>query len=143
MEGQVARATKPRRDRRAHLMCGMPVWGIAGVFGCAYLAYLSYDHVRRHEFDWPHDPIFILTYAVWILLMAGLLFETRCWRERTFFALVLANFSLGFTLASWKTAPPEAVRELRIASCVLWAFAALVSMVVAYSSPTGNQKRDA
>ena len=77
MEAQVT-PVKARRARSAHLMCGTPVWGIAGVLACSYLAYLSYNHLRLAEFDWSHDALSILTYAVWVLLMAGLLRETVC-----------------------------------------------------------------
>jgi hypothetical protein len=115
-------------------MCGQPIWGIAGVLSCSSLAYLSLGHVRREEFDWPHDSWSIVTYAVWILLMGGLLSETRCWRERIFFALVLTNFVLGFVLAIWSTVPNSAVREVRIISAALWALAAAVSLIVTFSS---------
>ena len=119
-------------------MCGVPIWGIAGVLGCSYLAYLSYGHVRRGEFDWPHDGWTIATYAVWVLLMAGLTSETRCLRERIFFVLVLANFTLGFVLAIWTAAPLEAVRGVRIISSALWSLAALVSLTVIFSSGPGK-----
>jgi len=134
VEEQVTPTPKVRRTKSVHLMCGMPVWGIAGALACAYLTYLSYSHVRRGEFDWPHDTWFIVTYGVWVLLMAGLMSETRCLRERVFFALVLANFTLGFVLAIWVAAPLEAVRGVRIISAGLWGLAALVSVVVAFSS---------
>jgi hypothetical protein len=114
-------------------MCGTPVWGIAGALACSYLAYVSYRHVRLAEFDWSHDALSILTYAVWVLLMAGLLSETRCWRERIFFGLVLANFILGFSLAAWRAAPIRAVREVRMTSAGLWTAAALMSVVITFS----------
>ena len=132
METQIT--SKRPRIRLAHLMCGQPIWGIAGVLSCSSLAYLSWGHVRREEFDWPHDSWSIVTYAVWILLMRGLLSETRCWRERIFFALVLTNFVLGFVLAIWNTVPNSAVREVRIISAALWALAAAVSLIVTFSS---------
>jgi hypothetical protein len=127
---------KPQRIKPAHLMCGQPIWGIAGVLSCSYLAYLSWSHVHREEFDWPHDGWSILTYAIWVLLMGGLLSETRCWRERIFFGLVLTNFALGFALAIWSAAPNNAVRDVRITSAVLWALAAAISLVVTFSSGT-------
>jgi hypothetical protein len=139
MEAQVT-PVKARRARSAHLMCGTPVWGIAGVLACSYLAYLSYSHLRLAEFDWSHDALSILTYAVWVLLMAGLLSETRCWRERIFFGLVLVNFILGFALAMWGAAPIQAVRGVRIVSAGLWAAAALVSVVMAFSSGQAKKK---
>jgi hypothetical protein len=136
LEPQLAPVKPPsRRAKSPHLMCGMPVWGLAGFFGCAYLSYLSFQHVRNLEFDWPHDLLFIVTYGVWILLMAGLLSETGCWRERIFFSLVLLNFIFGFGLAAWKNAPPAIVRDMRIASCFLWGVASLVSGVIAYTTP--------
>jgi hypothetical protein len=128
--------TKPPRTKPAHLMCGQPIWGIAGVLSCSYLAYLSWSHVRREEFEWPHDGWSILTYAIWILLMGGLLSETRCWRERIFFGLVLTNFVLGFALVIWNAAPGDAVRNVRIISAVLWGLAAAVSLIVTFSSGT-------
>jgi len=134
VEEQVTPTTKVPRAKAAHLMCGMPIWGITAALGCTYLAYLSYGHVRRAEFDWPHDTWFIVTYAVWVLLMGGLMSETRCLRERIFFALVLVNFTLGFVLAIWSAAPLEAVRGVRIISSGLWGLAALVSVVVTFSS---------
>ena len=120
----------------------MPVWGIAGALACSYLTYLSYSHVRRREFDWPHDVWSMVTYAAWVLLMAGLMSETRCLRERVFFALVLANFTLGFVLAIWEAAPLEAVRGVRIISSGLWGLAALVSVVVAFSSGQGTSLQE-
>jgi len=141
LEGQVAATRKKAPDRRAaHLICGTAVWGITGVLGCSYLAYVSYVHVRNQEFDWSHDPWFIATSAVWILLMAGLMSETRCWRERLFFALVLANFALGFTVAVWKQAPEATVKELREWSAGLWALAALVSLMMTFSAPSSADK---
>jgi hypothetical protein len=68
------------------------------------------------------------------LLMVGLLGETRCWRERVFFGLVMANFVLGLALAVWQAAPVDAVRLVRVISAALWAAAAVVSLVVTFSS---------
>jgi hypothetical protein len=55
--------------------------------------------VQTGEYDWPHDGLTIATYAIWILLMAGLTIEVQCWRERAFFFLVFANFVMGFVVA--------------------------------------------
>lgn len=138
MEGQVAPA-KDRRAKSAHLMCGKPLWGVAGLASCAYLAHLSYSHVRQAEFEWSHDWGSILAYAVWVLLMAGLASETSCWLERTFFILVAANFALGFVLAVWATVPYQRVRDLRVTSVWTWALAALVSGVITFAK--GEPKR--
>ena len=143
MEAQVNPTTQTKRGPSAHLMCGMPLWGVAGFLVCAYLAYLSYSHIRRGEFEWPHDWWSIATYGVWVLLMLGLLSETRCWRERGFFGLVLANFVLGFGLATFKTASVQPVRELRMAATMLWSAAALVSLAITFSpAKPMNQKKD-
>jgi len=107
LEGQVTPDTKPRRVKPAHLMCGMPLWGIAAAILCSYLAYVSYAHVRQGEFTWSHDILSIVTYGVWVVLIAGLISETSCLRERLFFVLVFPNFSLGFVLAVWADAPLE------------------------------------
>ena len=144
MEGQVTPTTKPGRAKPAHLMCGMPLWGIAGAILCSYLAYVSYAHVRQGEFGWAHDFLSIVTYAVWVLLIAGLISETRCLRERLFFVLVFANFTLGFVLAVWAEAPFETVRKVREISSALWALAAVASLVVALSPgrTTSEKKAD-
>lgn len=138
MEGQVAPA-KHRREKPAHLMCGKPLWGIAGLVCCSYFAYLSYSHVRQAEFEWPHDWGSILAYAVWVLLMAALTSETSCWLERLFLLLVLANFALGFVLAVWANAPYQRVRDLRVTSVWTWALAALVSGAITFAG--GEPKR--
>jgi len=136
VEGQVTPTTKPRRVKPAHLMCGMPLWGICGAILCSYLAYVSYAHVRQGEFTWSHDLLSIVTYAVWVLLIAGLISETRCLRERRFFFLLFANFTLGFVLAVWADAPLEMVRKVREISSGLWALAAIASLVVTFSPGT-------
>jgi len=144
VEGQVTPTTKPRRVNPAHLMCGMPLWGICGAILCSYLAYVSYAHVRQGEFTWSHDLLSIVTYAVWVLLIAGLISETCCLRERLFFVLVFANFTLGFVLAVWAEAPFEMVRKVREISSALWALAAIASLVVALSPgrTTSEKKAD-
>ncbi len=133
MEGEITPTTKSPRAKPAHLMCGMPLWGIAAAMVCSYLAYVSYAHVRQGEFSWSHDFLSIVTYAVWVTLIAGLISETRCLRERLFFVLVFANFTLGFVLAVWAEAPFEMVRQAREIFSALWALAAIASLVVALS----------
>jgi hypothetical protein len=119
-------------------MCGQPIWGIAGAAGCSYLAYISYSHLRKGEFGWPHDTWTIVTYGVWIVLLAGLLFEPRCWRERVFFALATANFSLGFALAVQQDVSTAGVRKVRAISVVLWSLAALASLITMFSSGSAS-----
>ncbi len=60
-----------------HLMCGTPLWGVAGFLGCASLAWISFSHVARNEYEWPHDLWTAATYIVWILLLAGVALDTR------------------------------------------------------------------
>jgi tellurite resistance protein TehA-like permease len=144
VEGEITPTTKPRRTKPAHLMCGMPLWGIAGAMVCSYLAYVSFAHVRQAEFSWSHDFLSIVTYAVWVILISGLISETRCLRERLFFVLVFANFTLGFVLAVWADAPLDVVRKVREISSGLWVLAAIASLVVALSPgrTTSENKAD-
>jgi ABC-type transport system involved in cytochrome c biogenesis permease subunit len=141
LEGEITPTTKSPRAQPAHLMCGMPLWGIAAAMVCSYLAYVSYAHVRQGEFSWSHDFLSIVTYAVWVTLIAGLISETRCLRERLFFVLVFANFTLGFVLAVWAEAPFEMVRKAREISSALWALAAIASLVVALSPGSTAEKK--
>jgi hypothetical protein len=114
------------------------LWGVIAAGACAYLSQLSYSHVQSGEFDWPHDAWTIATYAVWILLMAGLTLEVQCWRERALFVLVLSNFAMGFVLAVWSRATLNDVRNLRIASAIVWGLAALASLSTVFHSPTAE-----
>jgi len=111
-----------------HLMCGAPLWGVAGFLGCAYFAWISFGHVTRNEYEWPHDAWTAATYIVWILLLAGLAFDTRCLRERVFSGLLVINFVVGFGLTLWRNVPSADVRAARIGTGALWAVAALVSL---------------
>jgi hypothetical protein len=111
-----------------HLMCRAPLWGIAGFIGCAYFAWISFSHVARREYDWPHDAWTATTYIVWILLLCALAVDTRCLRERVFFALLVLNFVIGFGLTLWHTVTSANVRGVRIATGTLWTLAALVSL---------------
>jgi len=139
VEGQIA----PRK-KSSHLMCGTPFWGIAGAAGCAYLSYLSYSRLVDADFSWSHDWQSILTGAVWIVLITGLLSETRCWRERIFFGFVFVNFTLWFVISVWTTAPISAVRDLRRLSFALWALAAVASIVTifGFNAPAGATTED-
>ncbi len=115
-------------------MCGTAFWGIAGAAASVYFSYLSYSHLRSQDYFWVHDWWTVLTYAIWMVLIGGLLTETRCWRERIFFGLALLNFVLGFAVSAWSSAPEQAVRQLRIASTVLWALAAVASLTTTFGS---------
>jgi hypothetical protein len=130
-EGEVrvgAKVVGKRPSRSGHLMCRAPLWGVAGFLGCAYFAWISFGHVSRNEYDWPHDPWTAVTYIVWIVLLAGLAVDTRCLRERAFFGLLVINFVVGCGLTLWGSAPDADVRMVRIGTGALWALAALVSL---------------
>lgn len=116
------------RRRSAHLMCRTSLWGVAGFLGCAYFAWVSYGHIRRSEYDWPHDYWTAGTYLVWIILLAGLTLDTRCLRERIFSGILVVNFLVGATLTLWSTVAPAQVRSARMLTGALWALAAVVSL---------------
>ena len=124
-----------------HLMCRTPLWGAAGFLGCAYFAWISFSHVSRHEYEWPHDFWTAATYIVWILLLAALALDTRCLRERVFFGLLLINFVAGCGLTLWRNIPSADVRTARIGTGALWALAALVSLTTLGRAPevSGNE----
>jgi len=121
--------TKPDRwYLSGHLMCRTPLWGIAGFLGCGYFAWISFSHITRGEYDWPHDAWTAATYIVWIVLLAGLTLDTRCLRERLFFGVLVVNFVVGCTLTLWRGVPAADVRAARIGTGALWALAALLSL---------------
>jgi hypothetical protein len=126
--------------RSGHLMCRTPLWGVAGFLGCAYFAWLSFSHVTRNEYDWPHDWWTVATYIVWILLLAGLALDTRCLRERVFFGLLVTNFVVGCGLTLWRNIPSADVRTARIGTGALWALAALVGLTTLGSAPELRKK---
>jgi hypothetical protein len=109
-------------------MCRTPLWGVAGFLGCAYFAWISFSHVTRHEYEWPHDAWTTATYIVWILLLAGLALDTRCLRERLFFGVLVVNFVVGCGLTLWRNVPPADVRTARIGTGALWGLAAVMSL---------------
>ena len=124
----IAGHAQPPRPKAAHLMCGTPFWGIVAAIACAYFAYSAFRQVREQNFDFQHGWWTVITWAIWLLLIVGLVSETRCWRERIFFGLMLLNFSLGFVLAAWSTASLATIRVGRQISLVLWVLAALASL---------------
>ena len=136
MEGKLA-----RREKSPHLMCGKPFWGIVGAIGSASLCYVSYSRLQESDFSWSHDWQSIATAAVWILLVVGLLSETRCWRERAFFGLLLLNFVSWLTLSVWTTAPYSAVRDVRRVTVGLWGLAALTSLATTFGLRPSDQER--
>jgi hypothetical protein len=122
------------REKSSHLMCVTPLRGIAGAAASGYFAYLSYSHIISADYSWPHTWWTTLTYAVWVVVIGGLLTETLCLRERIFFSLMLLIFLLGLVFSAWSRAPEHAVRQLRIAATALWILAALASLTTAFGS---------
>jgi len=116
------------RPRRAHLICGTLLWGIAGFAVCAYFAHSSYVELRDGDFYWQSGWWTVLTWAVWLVLAAGLFSETRCWREGVLFGSLLAVFIIGLVFSAWSSAQPDTVRQAREASLALWSLAALASL---------------
>jgi hypothetical protein len=133
-DAKLETAAKPP-FRSSHLMCRTPLWGVAGFLGCAYFAWVSFNHVTRSEYDWPHDTWTAATYLVWVVLLAALAFDTRCLRERMFFGLLVINFVIGCGLTLWRNVPYADVRIARIGTGVLWALAALVSLTTLGGAP--------
>jgi hypothetical protein len=115
-------------------MCGTPFWGIAGAAAAAYFAYLSYGHLSGGDYSWAHNWWTVLTYAVWTVVIGGLLTETLCWRERIFFGLMLLIVLFSLVFSAWSNATEHAVRELRLASTAVWALAAFASLTTVFAS---------
>ena len=65
---------------------------------------------------------------MWLVFTAGMLSETRCWRERLFFGCVMAACVIGLIFSAWTSAQPAAALRAREASLVLWGVAALASL---------------
>jgi hypothetical protein len=128
-----------RQRHSDHLMCRTPLWGVAGFLGCAYFAWLSFGHVSRSEYEWPHDYWTAATYIVWIILLAALALDTRCLRERLFFGVLVTNFVVGFALTLWHGISTSDVHTARIATGALWALAALMSLTTLRGAPESRR----
>jgi hypothetical protein len=126
-----------------HLMCRSTAWGVMGFLACSYFAWISFSHVLRNEYDWPHDSWTAATYVVWVLLLAGSMLDTHCLRERLFFGLLVANFVQGFALTLWRTIPSTQVHNARLGTGVLWTLAALVSLTTMGRGHTVGAEKDA
>ena len=116
------------KAKKAHLICGKPVLGSAAFLLCAYFAYASFADLRDGDFYWQNGWWIALTWAVWLVFSAGLLSETRCWRERVLFGSVLTVLTIGLILCLWSSATPAAARRAREASLGLWSLAALAAL---------------
>ena len=126
---------------RGHLMCRTPLWGIVGFLACGYFAWFSIAHVVRVEYSWPHDAWTAATYVVWIVLLAGLAFDTRCLRERLLFGVLVLNFVIGFALTLWRSAMATDVRIARMATGALWAVGGLLSLTTLGGVGSGQSER--
>ena len=128
MDGPVDSTRKPVRRRSEHLMCGTPFWGVAATLASAYFAYSSFARLRSGDLYCQHDWWTILTWVVWVVLIAGLVNETRCRRERLFFGALLLNFLLGLVLSAWSTASSGTVLAVRRISLALWILAIIAAL---------------
>jgi hypothetical protein len=124
-------------------MCRSRFWGILGAVACGYFAYLAYARIRDADFLWSHEVWALLTFGVWMLLVLGLISETRCWRERIFFGLVLLNLVTGFAFSLWTAAPLNYVRDSRDVSFLLWALAAGASLMTLAHPREGMHTKEA
>lgn len=117
-------------------MCRRPWWGIAGFVVCAYFGYSTLAGLRDGDFYWAAGWWIVLTWAVWAVFAAGILTETRCWREGVFFSVLLIVLLIGVVFSAWTSARPVTIRKARDASFVLWCLAALASLItIRFSSP--------
>ena len=133
--------TTKRPYSSGHLMCRATPWGVMGFLACAYFGWISFNHVVRSEYDWPHDGWTAATYIVWVVLLVGLMLDTHCLRERIFFGVLVLNFIIGFGLTLWRTVPSTQVHNARIGTGALWALAALASLTtVGRGSAVGQAK---
>jgi hypothetical protein len=131
VEGPVG--AKPARSKPAHLMCGSRLWTIAAFVCSAYFAKIAVERVRAADIGWSHDALDVTTHAVWVLFMLGLITETRCWKERMFFSLVLANFALASVMGLWISAPLALINQTRMLSAALWVGAGVVSFALIFA----------
>jgi hypothetical protein len=113
-------------------MCGSKLWTFLGFVCCAYFAKIAATRIGG-GWAWSHDLWDIATHLVWIAFMVGLISETRCWKERVFFSLVLANSAFAFTMGLWRNASETVVRDTRLISAAAWGAAAVVSLALMFS----------
>jgi hypothetical protein len=143
VEGQVTPSANTVRVKAAHLMCGSKIWTVAAFLCSGYFARIAWGRLHGGRLSWSHQGLDIATHLIWVLFMAGLVGETRCWKERSFFAVVLVNFSLAFGMGIWTGAPEFIVRQTRVVSLSLWVLAALLSAVLVFSQGDRSTKSTA
>ena len=125
------------RVKPAHLVCRTG-WALLLVLVCAYFAYNTYAAIGAGEYEWRHDLWNILTWAVWVVLAAGLASEVRCWRERLLFGVLFVQVLIGCVFSIWSSARLDLVREARQGSLILWCAAVLLSVIVLVSRRNDN-----
>lgn len=96
--------------------------------------------MRDQNFPWEHELWAIVTWVVWIVLFAGLFWETRCWRERILVVLLVANCLLGLIGAASTSFGFATVHQTRELSLVLWFMATLVSLSTIRIGPGRNEQ---
>ena len=121
------RHNKPDSSRTPHLLCGSRFWPLSCAIGCLYLAWLAYSHLASGQIAWPSDVWSILAYSVWILFLLVLTTETRCFRERLLFAILVGNFLLGLGMAAAPVIQFAATTARQI-SLILWLVGAFYSI---------------
>jgi hypothetical protein len=110
-------------------MCRSRFWGILGAIACGYFAYRAYARLREADLLWSHDLWSLLTSAVWMLLVLGLISETRCWRERVFFGLVFLNLATACVFSLWTAARLNYAHAALEGSLLVWILAAVASLM--------------
>lgn len=125
------------RSKSPHLICGSRLRAIATAAVCFYFSYSNYIDLRDRDFQWDHALWTIMTWAVWLVLVAGVFSETRCLRERFLCALVLANCALGLAFSAWSGAPFKTLHLARELTFVLWVLAFLASLST-FAQPRGS-----
>jgi len=126
-------------------MCGSKIWTIAAFLSCAYFTKIALDRIHSFPVDWSHDSLAIATHLVWLVFIAGLITETRCWKERLFFGVVLVNFGLALVMGIWKSAPNSAVHDTRVVSAALWGLAAVLGLILIFlrgDKPEAGEKTE-
>jgi hypothetical protein len=121
----------PRR-KPEHLICGSG-WALLAAVACTYFGYRAYIAIAQNNEAWGHGWWEVITWAVWMVLAAVLISETRCWRERILFTLLLLIFALGLVLSLWISAPFAAVGDARIATTALWALATVAALIATFA----------
>lgn len=130
---------QPDATRTAHLLCGSRFWPLSTALGCLYLAWLAYSHLASHQVAWPADVWAILAYAVWVVFLLVLVSETRCFRERLLFAILIANFALGLAVAASPVLQAAATTARQV-SLALWIVGALYSLSFVFRAEPKSQK---